>query len=105
VPDTSTCATLSVNRYAPGFSSLTASQTVTYGQASIAVSGTLSAPGPLYPPVGETIAITLNGVATNASLGANGAFSASLDIHSLSVAGGPYAITYSYAGMSTCGRT
>jgi len=77
---TSTCATLSVNRYAPGVqqSPRPRDRHVRPGvdcrvRNAVGARSVVSAGR-------ETIAITLNGVATNASLGANGAFSASLDI-------------------------
>jgi YVTN family beta-propeller protein len=95
VTDTST--TLTVDRATPAFSGLTASQTITYGTASINLSGVISAPGPLYPPTSETVSITINGVTVTPSIGANGAFSTTFNTQSIPAAPStPYTITYHY---------
>ncbi len=48
--------TRSVNVVAPvpGFSNLSANQTITYGTAAVTLSGRLGATGPIYPAIGES---------------------------------------------------
>jgi len=51
-----------------------ASQAIAYG-ASVTLTGVVSAAGPVYPPDGETVAVTINGVTSNAVIsGGAGAF-------------------------------
>lgn len=88
---------LSGNGYAVAtFSNLTPSQTVPYGAASVNLAGVISAPGPFYPPAGETVVINIGMVWQSATIGANGVFSASFPTSTLG--NGLYTITYSYAG-------
>ena len=82
------------------FSSLTASQSITYGASSITLSGTISASGPIYPANGETITVTINGSSpTTTTTGGTGSFSISFPTASIPHNGGtPYTIQYAYGG-------
>jgi hypothetical protein len=88
---------LTVNKVTPVFSSLTGSQTITFGTASISLSGQIAA-NRLFPT--GSISITINGASTTAPIGANGAFSASFDTHAVPASTTPYQITYTYGGDS-----
>jgi hypothetical protein len=77
-----------------------ASPSVSYGTASVTLSGTLAS-GNLAPPNGESVEITLSGVTQHITLGAGGAFSTAFEVSTLGVSGSPYTITYSYAGDQT----
>jgi len=86
-------ATASITAASPSFSNLSG-PTIPHGQATTTLSGTIAA-GSLYPP--GSVSITVNGVTQTASISSsNGSFSANFDTGSLSIAGGPYTITYSY---------
>jgi sugar lactone lactonase YvrE len=82
----------------PMFSNLTPSQSIVFGTSSITLSGTISAPGPVYPPSGETVSIGIGGLIQNATIGVNGSFSMAFNPSSLLPAA--YAITYRYSGDS-----
>jgi hypothetical protein len=86
-----------VAKYAPSFSSLTASQAISYGTPSIAVSGSIAASGH-YPAAGEIVSVTIDGVSTSAIVGPNHTFAATIDTHAIPASPTPYVITYSYAG-------
>ncbi len=87
-----------VSKVTPSFSNLTASPSTTYG-TSVTLSGTLSATGPVYPVMGETITVTVNGNAQTTTINdATGDFSISYNPGTAPVSGSPYTITYSYAG-------
>ena len=92
--------TLTVQKATPVFSSLTASQTTTYGAPSISLAGTISAPCSIgctvYPPNTETVLITINGVTIAPAIGSNGAFSAIFSTNTIPASATPYVITYSY---------
>ena len=45
----------------PTFSGLSGSHSVAYGTATVTLGGKLSATGPVYPPSGETVTVTING--------------------------------------------
>src|SRR5262249_27509786 len=75
------------------------SPTITYGTATTAVSGHVAA-GSLLPAAGETVTVTLNGVNKTATLDASGNFSTSFTTNALTVGGGPYTVSYAYAGDS-----
>jgi hypothetical protein len=79
------------------FSSLTQSQTVNLGTASVSVAGVISAPGPAYPPANENVNVSIGNVTKSVNIGAKGAISiANFPINSL--AAGTYTIQYDYAG-------
>ncbi|MEI6607864.1 MAG: hypothetical protein WCP35_21390, partial [Verrucomicrobiota bacterium] len=83
-------------------SNLTASQSIGAGTSRVTLSGTVSAPGPVYPAAGELVAITINGVTQNATVsGTSGYFSVAFPTASIPVNVTPYTIKYSYAGNST----
>ena len=82
------------------FTGLTGSQTVQASVPNVALSGTISASGPLYPANGETIHVRINGVTQDTTVvGAAGAFS--ISYATIPPAGGPYPITYTYDGNAT----
>ena len=75
------------------------SPNVEFGTTDVTLSGTVSAPGPVYPLAGETVAVTINGVTHNAAItGGAGAFSVDFPVAALAV--GSYPITYRYTGNS-----
>ena len=87
---------INVQQAAPTFSDLTESQTITYGAATIDVSGMLSSP--TANPLGQDVTITINGAATTAEVGADGSFTATIDTATLPASATPYSIAYDYAG-------
>ena len=92
--DTST--SLTVNPATPKFS-VTQPAPITYGTSSITLSGAICVTGGACPPAGEQVTITIKGqLPQTAMIGANGAFSASIDTHALDVSGSPYQIEYDY---------
>ncbi len=96
---TDTSTKLSITNAQPVFSQLQREVNVNVGTATVGLSGTISAPGPLYPAVGEKVTITIGGVSQSVAIGANGTFvTPDFPVASLSAANSPYTITYSYAG-------
>jgi hypothetical protein len=88
---------LTVNNATPTFTGIT-STSISYGTNSVALSGTIAA-GTLYPPSGETITVTISSASGSGTIGANGAFTATVTgTGALLVAGSPYTIAYSYPG-------
>ena len=87
---------INVQQATPTFSGLTASQTITYGTATIDVAGTLSSP--TASPVGQDVTITIDSVATTAIVGAGGSFTATIDTATVPASATPYVIAYDYAG-------
>lgn len=90
----STCATLTVNKYTPAFTNLSA-PAITFGTASASLSGVISAQ--TLVPTGS-VHVTLNGVTTQAPIQPDGAFAVSFATAALGVAGSPYAVEYRYDG-------
>jgi anthranilate/para-aminobenzoate synthase component II len=83
----------------PTFSGLTPSQSITYGAGSVALSGTVSAPGPLYPANGETITVTINGNAQMTTINdSTGDFTIAYNPSTIPYSASAYPITYSYGG-------
>ncbi|MEI8117200.1 MAG: MBG domain-containing protein [Flavobacteriia bacterium] len=83
----------------PSISGVTASQSITYGAASITLTGTVSATGPVYPANGETVSVTINGnTQTTTTTGGNGAFSITYTCNTIPYSATPYTISYAYAG-------
>jgi autotransporter-associated beta strand protein len=81
----------------PLFSNLTNSQSVIYGTPAVALGGTLSGPGPLYPMSGETVLVTINSNAQPATISdTTGDFSINYNLSGIPA--GSYPINYSYAG-------
>ncbi len=81
----------------PTFSSLVG-PSITYGQASVTLGGTLSADSS-YPP--GSVNITLAGQTESAAINpSDGSFSAVFNTSTLGAATSPYTITYSYPGQN-----
>ena len=103
-PSVSALAGVLIVKDTPVFSNL-ASQSVSYGTASVVLGGTLSTTTvpPAYPAPGETVTATINGVPhTGTVQDAAGDFSITYPVGTnLAVSGTPYPITYSYAGNGT----
>ena len=74
-------------------------QSITYGTSSVTISGTLA--NGSQAPVGETVAVTLDGVQQSATIGSGGAFSTTFDTTGLTVANSPDTITYAYTSDGT----
>jgi uncharacterized delta-60 repeat protein len=86
----------------PSFSNLSPSRAITNGTPTVALAGTLSASGPVYPPLGETIAITIDGNQQTTTINdSTGDFS--LNYNSSAIPVGGYIISYSYAGDASFG--
>jgi hypothetical protein len=85
--------TFTIGKATTSLSKLTVTQIV-LGTGSATLSGQLTSSTTL--PVGQSIAITLNGVTKTATIQSDGTFSASFATSSLAV--GKYTISYSYAG-------
>ena len=80
------------------------SPTITYGTASVTLSGTL-ANGGQAPPDSESLQVTLDGVMQSAAFAAGGGFATTFDTSGLGVSGSPYTISYSYTGDGTFAST
>ena len=88
-----------VTPVSPGFSGLTASQSITYGTTHIDLNGRLSAGAGIYPPQGKALAITIAGLQTYATiLDGSGDFSLSFPTATIPASPSPYIISYAYAG-------
>jgi hypothetical protein len=86
-----------VNKAAPAFSNLTPSQSITYGTASVTLSGVICSLGQVCPPMAEQVTITIKGQPQTAVISDDaGHFSDSYPTGMIPV--GTYTITYSYAG-------
>lgn len=97
-------ASLTVNKSSPVFSNLTASPTITYGTASVVLSGKIATAGNTVPS-GQTISITVNGTTLTPTVAGTGTFSATLNTSTLPASATPYTITYSYAGNTNFNAT
>ncbi len=99
---TSTTGYLTVSNYikpTPAFSGLTFDKAICQGDLSVLLSGTVSAPGPVYPANGETVGVKINGVTQSATIsGTTGGFSISFTTSGIAGSVTPYPITYSYGG-------
>lgn len=86
--------------YVPTISGVT-SQSINYGAANVALSGTVSA-GAVYPANGETVSVTINGHTVNGTVtNSTGGFWINYNDASLATlppSPTAYAITYAYAG-------
>ncbi|WP_263418906.1 MBG domain-containing protein [Terriglobus albidus] len=83
------------------FSSLVPpSAAITYGQASISISGQVAnATKTVFAAGGETVTVTINGTSLPMTIvGSSGSFSGTFDTHTIPVSGSPYTISYSYPG-------
>ncbi len=93
---TSTTVVLNVLKAQPSFTTLSASQSITFGAPTITVSGVLVSPSASLG--GEQVTITIGTASAVATLAANGSFTATISTGSLAASASPYAITYSYSG-------
>jgi hypothetical protein len=93
----SSTKTFVITQAATAFSGLGASRTIRPGTASMTFSGRLSVPNtPLFPPQGETVSVTINGVTQTVNIGANGNFSVTLRTRKLKR--GTHPVRYTYQG-------
>ncbi len=72
---------------------------ITFGTPSVTISGTLA--NGSQAPVGETVAVTLNGDEQSAIIGSGGAFSTTFDTTVLDVVHSPYTVSYAYTSDGT----
>ncbi len=101
---TNTSTTLTVNS-ATGtttFSSVTASQSITYGTSSISLGGTLTS-GTKHPPAGETVKVTIDGLTQSTTTKTGGTFTLTFTTSAIPASTTPYTITYSYGGDANFG--
>jgi hypothetical protein len=91
-------ATVSLNVLpaTPRFSGLAASQSMTYGQPAVFVSGTLA--GATAVPRGASVTVAIGGSTATTPVLSDGSFAATVDVHALGASPSPYLVTYSYAG-------
>ena len=89
---------LTNDKAAPTYSGLSAPISITYGTASITVSGQLVVPADV--PSGETVSITIGIATTSALLDIHGNFSTAVATSALHASATPYPITIEYAGDS-----
>ena len=83
---------------APVFTNLTASQSIVYGTPNITLSGTVTAPGPIYPANGEQIDVLIAGIDHTATINDNtGDFSLNFVTTNIPVSL-PWTIYYNYSG-------
>ena len=95
--DATQAFTLTVSKITSTFSALTASQSIPFGQASIALSGRVNG----YPMMTGTVTISIgaeNSPALTLVGNPNNFSDAAFDTHTLPVSGSPYTITYAYSG-------
>jgi Ig-like domain from next to BRCA1 gene/MBG domain (YGX type)/Immunoglobulin I-set domain/Immunoglobulin domain len=83
---------------APGFSGLAASPSA-YAGSAVTLSGTVSAAGPIYPALGETITVTINGNAQTTTINdLTGDFSLIYNLAAIPPSADPYSVAYVYGG-------
>jgi hypothetical protein len=88
------------------FSNLSSSQSIIYGTPAITLNGTVSAPGPVYPALGETVTATINSNAQSTTIAdSTGDFSFTYNPAAIPASGAPYTIAYSYGGDSSLSAT
>ncbi len=75
------------------FSGLTSPE-ITYGTPSVTIAGTLAYGS--FVPLGETVTITLNGIARSATINTGGSFSTNFSTSNLPVSGSAYPVGFSY---------
>ncbi len=95
-----TAASFSLTNYklVPTFSAL-ASPTIVYGTSTTTLTGHIGS-GTAYP-TGSDVSITLNSVVQTAMVDGSGNFTTTFNTATLGVAGGPYTVTYAFAGNSS----
>ncbi|MFO0956828.1 MAG: MBG domain-containing protein [Isosphaeraceae bacterium] len=87
---------INVLQASPQFDRLTASQSVTYGNASVSVSGRLRASTAI--PSGQSVSVALGSMVALATTQYDGSFTVTFDTHALPASAAPYPITYNYGG-------
>ena len=91
---------LGTGKPTPAFSNLTASQSILTNTASLTLTGRVSAIGPVFPAITETVSVTINGASrTNNFRNNTGDFS--FNFPTATLPAGNYAIIYSYTGSVT----
>ncbi len=93
---------------APAFTNLSVSQTTAVGTGvqTVTLSGKLSAPGPIYPALNETITVNLNGaVVAGKTTNSTGDFAATFNRASIPYLPTNYPVTYSYTGNTSLAGT
>ena len=85
------------NKWVPTFSVL--SRYIVYGTPTTTLTGHLGS-GTAYP-TGSIVSITLNSVTDTSTVDSSGDFTATFSTATLGVVGGPYAVTYAFAGNPT----
>jgi hypothetical protein len=84
--------------YAPAFSNLTGSQSISFGTATVALSGTIAA-GSAIPP--GNVSVTINGSSQNAAIApADGSFSLNFATATIPANATPYTISYAFAATT-----
>ncbi|HBI43132.1 MAG TPA: hypothetical protein DDY78_09800 [Planctomycetales bacterium] len=91
---------LTNNRLVPTFGAL-ASPSIVYGTSTTTLTGHLGS-GAAFP-TGSSVSITLNSVTQTAQVDGSGNFTTTFSTASLGVAGGPYTVTYAFAGNQSFG--
>ncbi|HZV36179.1 MAG TPA: autotransporter-associated beta strand repeat-containing protein [Verrucomicrobiae bacterium] len=89
---------------APSITGLTNSDTLTLGVGvtGVTLSGTLSAPGPVYPNNGDSISVNLNGTPLTAHVtNSTGNFSVTFDPTNIAYASNSYPLTLTFGGDSS----
>jgi YVTN family beta-propeller protein len=100
---TATAAPVTVSPSSTTFSNLTPSPSISYGTASVRLSGTLSS-GATHPPSGEPVSVVINNASQMTTTASGGAFSfPTFPTSTIPGSATPYTITYSYAGDGTFG--
>ena len=79
-------------------------RSVTFGTATVTLTGTLAGAAQVPPP-GETVAITFGRVTQQAVIGPGGGFTTTFDTAALAVAGSPFTVTYRYTSDGTFAST
>jgi len=95
-------ASITVQPVTAAFSGLTQSQAIPVGTSAVTLGGIIGG-GNSFPVAGETVSVTINGVAHPATIGTGGAFSLSFPTTNIPASATPYPITYSFAGDSIFG--
>lgn len=88
----------------PAFTNIVVAQTTAVGRGvqTITISGRLSAAGPVYPALNETINVNLNGAIVAAPVtNSTGDFAATFNVSSIPYLPTNYPVTYSYTGNAS----
>lgn len=89
----------------PYFTNLTASQVILASNTAV-LGGQVMASGPLYPALGETVSITINGQTVNTTISDNtGDFTVAFGTTNVPTSPLPYVIAYAYAGNTNLAAT